>query len=111
MKSLTFGLYALLCGTLMAAFPQQPPNATVHREEERMEATVERRMAAPREPAPVKQVNVAQLRHDAEELARLGQTVQAQSSEAERGAVPKDLGENLKTIQKLSKRMRSELLL
>jgi hypothetical protein len=94
----------------MAAFPQQPPNVPVHREQV-IERTLTQRISDPQQPAPVRQVNVAQLRQDAEELARLGQTVQAQIKEAERGAVPKDLGENLKTIQKLSKRLRAELLL
>jgi len=110
MKSLTFGLCALLCGTLMSAFPQEPSNGPVHREQAR-ERALAGRIVAPQQPAPVRQVNVAQLRQDAEELARLEQTVQEQIKEAERGAVPKDLGENLKMIQKLSKRLRAELFL
>jgi hypothetical protein len=56
-------------------------------------------------------VDVAQLRRDAEELSQLEKTIQTQIAEAERGAVPKDLGQNLKKIQKLSKRLRGELFL
>jgi hypothetical protein len=82
----------------------------VYREQTR-ERTLAQRIEAPQQRAPVKQVDVAQLRRDAEELARLGQTVQAQIREAERGAMPKDLGDNLRKIQKLSKRLRGELFL
>jgi hypothetical protein len=83
----------------------------VYRQQTR-ERTLAQRIEAPQQQrAPVRQVDVAQLRHDAEELARLGQAIQSQIREAERGAVPKDLGENLRKIQKLSKRLRGELFL
>jgi hypothetical protein len=110
MKPLAFGLGVLLYGSLVAALPQSTSDVATSREEKR-ERTLAARISSPEQRAPVKQVNVAQLRHDAEELAQLERTIQAQIAEAERGAVPKDLGANLKKIQKLSKRLRRELLL
>lgn len=114
MKPLAFGLGVLLCGSLVAALPQSTSNVATSREEMRegtRERTLAARLSSPQEGAHVRRVDVAQLRRDAAELAQLERTIQAQITEAERGAVPKDLGENLKKIQKLSKRLRGELLL
>lgn len=110
MKPLAFGLGTLLCASLWAASQQNP--AAVYREETR-ERGLAARISPPQErgPGPVKRVNLAQVRRDAEELAQLERTIQIEIREAERGAVPKDLGDKLKKIQKLSKRLRGELFL
>jgi hypothetical protein len=53
----------------------------------------------------------AQIRRDADELSRLAQSISHQIGDTDKGALPKDLGENLKKLQKLSKRLRDELKL
>jgi hypothetical protein len=55
------------------------------------------------------QVDPAQLRHDAAELAQLASTVPADVERASNGVLVKDLKDRLKRIEKLSKRLRSEL--
>ncbi|HYL09944.1 MAG TPA: hypothetical protein VEU31_04345 [Candidatus Acidoferrales bacterium] len=54
---------------------------------------------------------LAQLRQEAAELARLAQGVPQQIDHAAQGQLPKDLSGNLKQIEKLAKRLRSELAL
>ncbi len=108
MKPLVFGLGTLLCASLWAALQQNP--AAVYREETR-ERGLAARISPPQEREPVRRVNLAQVRRDAEELAQLERTIQIEIREAERGAMPKDLSDNLKKIQKLSKRLRGELFL
>ena len=110
MIRLTFALVVLLCGSLAAQSPQSESDAAIQREQTRARALAAEITAPPRA-APTPRVNVAQLRHDAEELARLERTIQAEITEAQRGAVPKDLSTNLKKIEKLSKRLRGELVL
>lgn len=53
----------------------------------------------------------AQIRRDAGELSRLAQSISSEIGDTEKGALPKDLSENLKKIQKLSKHLRDELKL
>jgi hypothetical protein len=54
--------------------------------------------------------NTAQLRHDAKELAELSASVTADIDQVNRGVLPKDVLEKLKRIEKLSKRLRNELV-
>jgi hypothetical protein len=56
-----------------------------------------------------KDAELAQLRQQAAELARLSQTVPQQIDQVAQGQLPKDLNGNLKQIEKLAKRLRSEL--
>ena len=60
---------------------------------------------------PVQQIDSAQLRRDADELARLASTLPADIARTANGALPKDLKDKLKRIEKLSKRLRTELQL
>ena len=53
----------------------------------------------------------AQIRRDADELSRLALMISREAGDTEKGALPKDLAENLKKLQKLSKRLREELKL
>jgi hypothetical protein len=110
MKPLMFGLCTLLYLSLAAPLLQDPQKVVIYREETR-ERVLAARISPPQQRGPARQVNVAQLRRDAEELSQLERTIQAELAEAERGVVPKALGENLKKIQKLSKRLRAELFL
>lgn len=111
MIRLTFGLVVvLLCGSLVAQSPQSVSDAAIRREQAR-ERALAAGITSPSRPGPARRVDAIQLRHDADELARLEQTIQAEIAEAQRGVVPKDLSANLKKIQKLSKRLRGELFL
>ncbi len=49
------------------------------------------------------------LRRDAEELAKLTQTVPNEADAVAGGGLPNDFNEHLKKIEKLSKRLRSEI--
>jgi predicted Rossmann fold nucleotide-binding protein DprA/Smf involved in DNA uptake len=51
----------------------------------------------------------AQLRRDAQELARLAQLIPAEVHQVESGVLPKDLDGQLKRIEKLSKQLRREI--
>jgi len=64
----------------------------------------ERGFAVKRKPA-----ELAQLRQQAAELARLSQAVPQQIDQVAQGQLPKDLNGNLKQIEKLAKRLRAEL--
>jgi hypothetical protein len=52
----------------------------------------------------------AQLRQDAEELARLAGSIPAQVEQVTQGKLPKDFPKNLKRIDKLVKRLRAEVM-
>jgi hypothetical protein len=62
-------------------------------------------------PLPIKRKppELAQLRQQAAELVRLSQGVPQQIDQVAQGQLPKDLNGNLKQIEKLAKRLRSEL--
>lgn len=51
----------------------------------------------------------AQIKQDADDLARLASTVPAEVERANKGVVSKDLKDKMKRIEKLSKKLRSEL--
>jgi LAS superfamily LD-carboxypeptidase LdcB len=124
MKSLLICLAALLCSSTWAA--AQSSNAhkdpTIflpstnsgegiidtksdsHKLERQTEQTAQSSAAA-------RGVNRAQIKQDSDELSRLAQSISNEISASEKGTLPKDLSENLKKIQKLSKRLHDELKL
>jgi hypothetical protein len=59
---------------------------------------------APRHPP-----DPVQLKSDAQDLQKLADSVPAQVDQVTKGQLPKDLIENLKKIEKLSKHLRSEV--
>jgi len=59
--------------------------------------------------APAHQVDPAQLQKDADDLARVAQTIPVDVASVRKGMLPKDVIEKLKQIEKLSKRLRTEL--
>lgn len=63
-----------------------------------------------RQPA-VQRVNPAQIKSDADELAKLAATVPSDVARANSGILAKDLKDRLKRIEKLSKKLRGELVL
>jgi hypothetical protein len=73
----------------------------------------DKQMNAPVEsPAPVKRkrVDPARLRGEADELAKLSAAIPSQIEQLNHGQVSKDLGEQLKHIEKLAKQLRSEIM-
>jgi hypothetical protein len=54
-------------------------------------------------------VNLAKLRQDADELATLASSIPNEVNETTKGELPKDLPGKLKKIEKLAKRLRSQL--
>ena len=67
--------------------PEKPPQVTVKRQP----------------------VDPAQLQRDAKELARLAQLIPSEIEQLKTGRLPKDLDEQLKRIEKLSKQLRREI--
>jgi len=68
-------------------------------------------MTIPLDPAAVstkKTADPMQLQQDAEELARLSAAISAQIKDINH-KLPKDLNDQLKQIEKLAKRLRSEI--
>jgi len=51
----------------------------------------------------------AQLQREAAELSRLAQSIPSQIDQVVKGGLPKDLGEQLKRIEKLSRQLRKEV--
>jgi hypothetical protein len=60
-------------------------------------------------PTPHRTIDVGKLKHDADELAALAQSIPPDVDQTARGVLPKDLGAKLKRIEKLAKQLRSQL--
>jgi hypothetical protein len=58
---------------------------------------------------PLPKFDPAKARKDAQELSALAQKIPAQVDQLSKSQLPKDLLQNLKQIQKLAKRLRSEI--
>jgi hypothetical protein len=72
----------------------------------------EKRMNAPMDPPvifPRRAANPAQLMDEAEELAELSAGIPARIERVNRGQLPKELNEELRRIEKLAKRLRTEM--
>jgi hypothetical protein len=54
-------------------------------------------------------VDLMQLQRDADDLARKAQSIPSDVASVRKGMLPKDIIEKLKQIEKLSKRLRTEL--
>jgi len=61
------------------------------------------------EPKLQRRVDPEKLQRDADELARAAQSIPSDVANVRRGTLPKDTIQKLKEIEKLSKRLRSEL--
>lgn len=58
---------------------------------------------------PSKHIDLVQAQREANDLARTAQTIPLDVASVRKGMLPKDVIEKLKQIEKLSKRLRSEL--
>ena len=56
-----------------------------------------------------RQIDFVQVQKNADDLARLAQTIPPDVASMRKGVLPKDVTEKLKQIEKLSKRLRTEL--
>jgi hypothetical protein len=61
------------------------------------------------QPTPSRRVDPALLQKEADDLARMAQTIPGDVASVRKGMLPKDVIEKLKQIEKLSKRLRTEL--
>ena len=71
------------------------------------EDRAERNIPPPIHPKPT--IDLAQLQDQADELAKLAQTVPLDVASIRKGMLPKDVLQKLKQIEKLSKHLRNEL--
>ena len=99
---------ALLFVLAAAAFGQQREDLPSDREYDRRQRQA---AAMDNQTAPVlhPKLDLQKIRSEADELAKLAQAVPPQIDQAGHGALPKDLGQNLKQIEKLTKHLRREL--
>lgn len=58
---------------------------------------------------PTRHIDFVQVQKEADDLARMSQTIPADVASARKGMLPKDVIEKLKQIERLSKRLRAEL--
>jgi chemotaxis response regulator CheB len=77
------------------------------RQGEQAAAQAEKDIPPPLQPRP--QLDFSKLSQDADELAKLAQTIPPDVTSIQRGMLPKDMSEKLKRIEKLSKHLRSQI--
>ena len=65
--------------------------------------------ATPEQVTLPKRIDLLQLQKEADDLARTAQTIPSDVASVRKGVLPKDIIEKLKQIEKLSKRLRTEL--
>lgn len=99
----------------LVAFILWPLLAAAQRDDEPLPPTPPpsmERMRFPTEPSvlpPPRPVDLAKIKKDADELAKLAGSIPPDVDQVAKGLLPKDLKEKLKRIEKVSKRLRSEL--
>src|SRR5260370_6595496 len=107
MRKLSFLILALTVGGVISlGFGRQrrpiPPG--IREADKASNAPLEPPLEIKRKPA-----ELAQLRQEATELARLSQAIPQQIDQVAQGQLPKDLNGNLRQIEKLAKLLRTEL--
>ena len=95
---------------LFAASPllAQDPRVPGVRQGEQAQAQVEKDIPPPIQPHA--QLDMARLRQDADQLAKLAQTIPSDVLRIQGGVLPKDMSEKLKQIEKLSKHLRTQIM-
>ncbi len=100
----------LLCALLLsasAAFAQGPVPPDGHLQADRAQSEFEKTV-----PPPIHQqasVDFAKVKKDADELVLLSQSIHSGIDSVGKGMLQKDLIDKLKQVEKLSKRLRSQL--
>ncbi len=107
MKVSSLSLICLVAFSISANAQGRPATAG-QQELRKYEAT--HPLDAPPQLAPVRRTDVVQLRSEADELSSLAQSLPSDMKSVSQGVLPKDLLEKLKRMEKLSKRLRGELV-
>jgi hypothetical protein len=97
--------FALLAAsTLLAQVKPVPPGV---RQADQTEAQTQQNIPPPANPHI--RLDLGKLRQNADELARIAQTIPSDVSSIQKGILPKDVIQKLKQIEKLSKQLRGAL--
>ena len=96
--------FVLLAASLLLAQTRIPPGV---RQADQDEAQTEKNVPPPM--AQRAHLDLAKLGQEADELARIAQTIPPDVASVQKGKLPKDMIEKLKQIEKLSKRLRSQI--
>ena len=88
-----------------AGHPRPPGLVQADKSDQQFSAAMDDKLAQPVRPG----LDPAKLQTEAAELSRLAASLPAQIDQVKKGLLPKDLGENLKRIEKLAKHLRSEI--
>lgn len=97
----------LLILSVPAISQQSSLPARINQRVDRREEQISRVSASP---APdVRAARLATLQHDAHELSALSGSVQSDLQRLQQGMLVKDLNDNLKKMEKLSKKVRREI--
>jgi hypothetical protein len=87
-------------------FAQQPVQRGVD-QAQRAESQSQSNIPPPVSQRPI--ADPAKLKHDADELASLAQSIPLEIDQTTKGVLPGDLNEKLKRIEKLAKQLRSQI--
>ena len=98
-------LFALLLSA--SPFSAQHIRPAGQHEADNAEAQFDKSIPPPAHPA--QSIDLARLRQDANELANLAQSIPPEVDQTTKGLLPKELNEKLKRIEKLAKRLRSQI--
>ena len=99
-----FGLLFLPSILTAQSGPRTPPGL---RQAAQAEEQMEKNLSPPIQQRPL--VDLAKLEQEADELAKIAQTIPPDVASVQKGMLPKDMIEKLKQIEKLSKRLRSRI--
>jgi hypothetical protein len=89
------------------ASAQTDPRSPGVRQGEQATAQAEKDIPPPIQPHP--HLDLAKLRQDADDLARIAQTIPLDVMSIQRGLLPKDMIDKLRQIEKLSKHLRDQI--
>jgi hypothetical protein len=98
--------FVLLAATSAQAQAKQIPPGV--RQADQTEAQTQKDIPPP-SITPTLHLDLAKLRQDADELARIAQTIPTDVASLQKGLLPKDMDGKLKRIEKLSKQLRSQI--
>ena len=90
-----------------AALAQSRPRPPGLQQADQAEQQAEKSLPPPG--SPQASLDLARVRQDADELARIAQTIPLDAASMQKGLLPQDMVEKLKRIEKLAKHLRSQL--
>jgi hypothetical protein len=99
-------IFVLVLFAAPSALAQKPVPPGI-RQADTTEAQTQSNIPPPASPRA--HVDMVQLRQEADELARIAQTIPPDIAAVQNGILPKDVIEKLKRVEKLSKNLRSAI--